>query len=414
MATDINHFMVTESGRINYDIYRREQHSSPWISQPAKVAWPEAMGDTIDNIMWERPYIDGTEKPWGPINISEDGTAGGCIPPVDDIAFAQTLRRTSLYHKAVHSPKFCVTDLLYTGKREAQMRNVEWGLSDMVRLYWVNWNRDGFTRWARKYVIEGSLLNYTDESDLEKFLPTPSTSRLTNGVLDHFYNMLTLEQGQRHAVSTQNGKPIYGLVTDQLTSRFLIRGDANIREDFRYGAVDELLKPLGVTHTYNGFIHMIDDMPPRYNFNQAAASDSESVLSSSTYTDPWEKVEPYELVDIGDGKYRKEVNPLWLAASYQDSYIYVREAYQLRVPSSITSVSKAKFDPQHYMGDFKWQNVINVNETDKDYNPDGTIGRFRGVMRAGVEPINPHVMFVMRHLVCPIDFGMVDCDSVSV
>ena len=52
------------------------------------------------------------------------------------------------------------------------------------------------------------------------------------------------------------------------------------------------------------------------------------------------------------------------------------------------------------MGDFTWQNVINLDENSDAYNPDGTIGRFRGVMRCGVEPINPHVMFVLRHKVC--------------
>lgn len=414
MANDINQFLVTESGRLTYDIYTREQHSSPWISQPKKIAWPEGIGETIDNIMWERPYIDGEEKAWGAMSLNDLTTANGgsCIPPADKIMFSQTLRRTSLFQKAVHSPRFCVTDLLYTGKREAQMRAVEWGLGDMVRLYWVNWNREGFTRWSKKYVIEGSLQNYTDETDGLTFPPVNTTSRLTNGVLDYFTGLLTLEQGHRHALSTQNGKPVYGLITDLFTSRFLIRGDDKIREDFRYGSADTLLLPLGVTHTYNSYVHMIDDMPPRYNFNAALASDSFSDPSASDFTDPWEKVEGYTLVAQGDGTYKKEVNPDWITAEAQDSFIYVKDAYQLRVPGSITSVSKAKFDPQQYMGDFKWQNVVNLDENSDAYNPDGKIGRFRGVMSAGVEPINPHVMFTLRHKVCPVDLGMVDCPSV--
>ncbi len=401
MANDINQFLVNESGRITYDIYIREQFSSPWISQPRKVAWPEGMGETIDNIMWERPYVT-TENAWGAMSIN-DGSGNTCIPPVDDVLFSQTLRRTSLYHKAVHSPRFCVTDLLYTGKREAQMRAVEWGLGDMVRLYWINWNRDGFTRWSNKYVIEPGL-SYTDESDGLSFPPVAATSRLTNGVLDYFYNLLTVEQGHRHALSTQNGKPIYGLITDQNTSRFLMRGDDAIREDFRYGKPDALLGPLGVTQTYNGFIHMMDEMPPRYNFN---ASLVESPTDNSA-TDPWVAVPPYVLDTSGDVD-KKVVNPDWLAAEYQDSFIYVKDAYQLRVPGSITGVSRAKFDPQAYMGDFKWQNVVNLDEDSDAYNPDGKLGRFRGVMASGVEPINPHVMFTLRHKVCPLDLGMVGC-----
>lgn len=403
MAQDINQFLVIESGRITYDIYIREQYSSPWISQPRKVAWPEGMGETIDNIMWERPYLVGAEAPWGAMSINHPPGPGNvppnvgnsCIPPVDNVMFSQTLRRTSLYHKAVHSPVFCVTDLLYTGKREAQMRAVEWGLGDMVRLYWINWNRDGFTRWSNKYVINPAL-DHTDETAGLAFPLFAPTSRLTNGVLDYFYNLLTVEQGHRHALSTQNGRPVYGLITDQNTSRFLIRGDDAIREDFHYGNPDALLKPLGVSHTYNGFIHMMDEMPPRWNFTAGA----------------WVSVPPYDLDDTDPTSIKKVVNPDWLTAAFQDSFIYVKDAYQLRVPGSITSVSRAKFDPQSYMGDFKWQNVINLDEASPAYNPDGKLGRFRGVMASGVEPINPHVMFTLRHKVCPVDYGLVDCPVV--
>jgi len=402
MANDINQFLVTESGRITYDIYMREQYASPWISQPKKVAWPEGMGETIDNIMWERPFISGSELPWGAMSLNEGAggynAGGSCIPPVDTVTFNQTLRRTTLFQKAVHSPRFCVTDLLYTGKREAQMRAVEWGLGDMVRLYWIKWNREGFTRWSNKYTIEPTLAHY-DETHGLTFPPVAPTSRLTNGVLDYFYNLLTVEQGHRHAVSTQNGRPIYGLITDQNTSRFLVRGDDAIREDFRHGEPDALLTPLGVTHTYNGFIHMMDEAPPRWSFNNALAIDGDPA------TDPWTEV-PHYVID-GDGK--KNVNPDWLTAGYQDSFIYVKDAYQLRVPGSITGVSRATFNPQTYMGDFKWQNVINTDASSAEYNPDGKLGRFRGVMASGVEPINPHVMFTLRHRVCPTDLGFVGC-----
>lgn len=422
MAHDINQFLVVESGRINYDIYERSQFTSPWITLPKKIAFPQGMGERIQNIMWERPYVQ-TEKEWAAMNLNEYASsdtgsgeqANSCIPPVDDVMFSQTLREFSLFHKAVHSPRFCVTDLLYTAKREMQMRAVENGLSEIVRLYWIKWNRDGFTRWAKKYVVEpGMAANYTDESDGMKFPYVNTTSRLTNGVLDYFYNLLTVEQGHRHALSTQNGRPIYGLITDQNTSRALIRDNDAIREDFHYGKPDALLQPLGVSVTYNGFIHMMDEAPPRWNFNADKDSDGSSSWSTvSGDVDPWVAVPHYILAERDDGTYEKIVNPAWLAAEAQDSYIYVREAYQLRVPGSVSSVSQAQFDPQNYMGDFKWQNVVNVDESSAAYNPDGKLGRFRGVLASGVEPINPHVMIVVRHQVCATDYGFVACTSDS-
>lgn len=399
---DINQFLVTESGRITYDIYVRTQYASPWISLPRKVAWPAGFGETITNIMWERPYTP-VRNAWGSMAMN-DGIGNNCIPPVDDVLFHQTLRTTSLFHKAIHSPYFCVTDLLYAGKREAQMRAVEQGLADTTRLEWIEWNREGYTRFANKYVATTNL-PHTDESDGLVFPAIPATSELTNGILDYFTNLLLTEQGHRHALSTQNGRPVYGLITDQNTMRKLIRDDDSIREDFRYGAPDKLLQPLGVSHTYNGFVYLMDEAPPRYNFDPDLVESPDD-----PDTDPWVRVDPYVLDTSNPANPKKIVNPAWLSAEYQDSFIYVKEAYQLRVPPSITSVSQAKFDPQHYMGDFRWQNVINLDETSPAYNPDGKLGRFRGVLAAGVEPINPHVMYVIRHKVCPGNLGLVDCE----
>lgn len=403
MANDLNTFLVEEENRVMYNIYRREQYSSPWISLPRKVAWPEGIGSTFDNIMWERPRISGVEADWEQIDFSTLNNNNACIPPVDNVEFEQTLRRTALYHKAVHSPKLCVTDLLFTAKRDKQLQNVEWGLADTVRLYWIKWNRDGFTKNARKVVIKLGLPE-NDETHGMVFPQEAATSKLTNGVLDYFYGELTLEQGHRHALSMQGSRPVYGLITDQFTSRSLTKGDDAVREDFRYGKPDHLFLPPGVSHTYNGFIHMIDDAPPRWNFNTALAGDAGGLSDSgdSEFTDAWEPVPHYV-----DG----EVNPAYRTAEYQDSYIYVKEAYQLRVPNSIAGVSMSKYDPQKFMGEVTWRNVVNMDASSNEYNPDGKIGRYRCVMTAGVEPINPHVMFVLRHKVCDATemLGLVGC-----
>lgn len=405
MAQDINQFLVTESGRLTYDIFERTQYSSPWIHLPKKVAWPQGMGEELTNIMWERAYIEA-EAAWAPMSLN-DGTGNSCIPPVDIVKHSQTLRSFSLSHKAVESQKFCVTDLLYTGKREAQMAAVERGLADQVRLIWIKWNREAYTRWANKYVVEPGMA-HTDESDGLKFPPIASTSPLTQGVMDYFYEILTVEQGHNHALSMQNGRPVYGLITDQGTSRWLKRGDEAIREDWRQSSkADTLLDPLGVVYTYNGFVHMIDEAPPRYNFNPSLYE----TPSDNPNTDPWIPV-PHYILDTSDPtRPVKVVNPAWLAAEFQDSFIYVEGAYQLRVPGSIAGVGGASFTPQSYMGTFEWVNVRNVDKLSDAYNPDGKIGFFRGVLASGVEGINPHVMFVLRHKVCPGPLGLVACPT---
>ncbi len=169
---------------------------------------------------------------------------------------------------------------------------------------------------------------------------------------------------------------------------------------------------MGVSHTYNGYIHMIDEAPDRYNFDAELDGDAtgagEDTIGDADYTDPWVPVPHYTLENNGSRK-RKIVNPAWLTAGFQDSFIYVKGAYLLRVPGSITGVASATFETQKYMGDYQWQNVKNLDRNSDAYNPDGKMGNFRGVLASGVEAINPHVMFVLRHKVCGTDLGSVGC-----
>jgi|TARA_R110002110_G_scaffold83288_1_gene216189 hypothetical protein len=391
-AATIDNYLAVESGRLTYDIYQRTLYSSPWLSLPKKVAWPQEMGETISNVMFERPYV-ATETAWTAVSFN-DASGNSCIPPSDTVSFHQTLREMQLFHKSVYSPRFCVNDLLFTGARQKQMESVIRALNEQVRYYWIKWNRDNWTEWSNKVIAEPGL--DTTEEGSATFGTTEATSQLTNGLLDHFYETLILEQGSMHSLSTQNGRPIFGLITDQVSSRRLTRDDDAIREDFRKSSRrDELLGPLGVSHTYNGFIHMIDDMPPRYTF------------AGGVYT----LVEPY-ILDSSDATNPKlAVNPAWRSAGFQDSYIYLRNAIQFRVPASVTGVSKAKFNPQNYMGDFRWLNIQNDDDTSTAYNPDKTIGRFRGVMMSASEGINPHLMFTIRHKVCTSDLGLTDCPA---
>jgi len=393
MAANIDQYLATESGRLTYDIYQRTLYSSPWLSLCKKTAWPQEMGEKVSNVMFERPYV-ASSNDWDALSFN-DGTGNSCIPPADLVEFHQTLREMQLYHKAVYSPRFCVNDLLFTGARQRQMESVITALNEQVRYEWIKWHRDNWTLWSNKIVAEPGLAEGGDEGT-STFAAVEPTSQLTNGILEYFYETLIIEQGMPHALSVQNGRPIFVLITDQVTSRRLTRDDDAIREDYRHsGERDLLLKPLGVSHTYNGFVHMIDDMPPRYTY------------SGGVFT----KVEPYILDSSDPSNPKLAVNPAWRSAEYQDSYIYVRNAIQFRVPSSVTGVSKAKFNPQNYMGDFRWLNVQNDDESSDSYNPDKTIGRFRGTLMSASEGINPHLMFTIRHKVCPSDLGLVGCSA---
>jgi hypothetical protein len=50
------------------------------------------------------------------------------------------------------------------------------------------------------------------------------------------------------------------------------------------------------------------------------------------------------------------------------------------------------FNPQNYRGEFKW-----VNIPDRQTNPDGNVGYFRGVVANGARPIFPQYGYAILH-----------------
>ena len=154
----IDQFLAVESGRLTYDIYQRTLYTSPWLALPKKVAWPQEMGEKVSNVMFERPRIT-TSSPigdWTALAFNDD-SGNSCLPTADEVVFKTTLREMQLYHKAVHSPRFCVNDLIFTGARQAQMGNVVKALQEQVRLHWIERHRDEFAKWSNKVIAEPGI-----------------------------------------------------------------------------------------------------------------------------------------------------------------------------------------------------------------------------------------------------------------
>jgi hypothetical protein len=81
-------------------------------------------------------------------------------------------------------------------------------------------------------------------------------------------------------------------------------------------------------------------------------------------------------------------------------------------PRPISTVgSGTSFQPQSYVGDFKWLNVQNVDSESAYYNPDMEWGFYRAKMMSATKPIFPEHGIVIRHLRCPSDIGHQACPA---
>lgn len=385
----IDNYLVTETGRITYDMTDRTFYASPWLTFFEKKFFPKNMGDVVSNVMFERPFVN-TPVDFANVTLN-NGSGNSCLPPTEVITFSQTLREYGLKHKAFESPDFCVNDMMFAGAPSKQMENIMDAMEEIVRMTWVDFNRSAYDNICTKYILDATLTN-TGEGEAWDDTSLP-TGYLTQDVLKYFYETYILEQGSKFAFTQSNGKPVLGLVTDMISSDRIIKGDADIREDYRNSSKkDDLLAPLGITHVYGGYIHLIDEMPDRYNWD---AVNSE-----------WDLVPRY-VVDNTDPLHpTREVNPAWRNAEYQTSYILTPAAMTIRVPDISTHVGDADFAARDYTGKFSFKNI--EHRTD---NPDKSIGFFRSIIMAGHESVRPQLAIAIRHKVCPPNFTPTACDN---
>ena len=385
---DIEQLLITESGRIGPDIYRKTLNTSPWLKLVKQDTWPDEMGDTLSVLTFERTLANSLT--WANVtsNTLPGGANGGnCVPAAQEVPFAQTTRSYALQQSALESPMVCVNDLRFALKRKEQLSNMFDILKENTSWAWQERYRDEYTRVSEHKIVATSTMV---DQPLAFATAAPAVSRLTQGMLDRVYLQLVRDGAGNNPMGRQNGRPEFTIICSPETSDQLLRDDDSIRQDYRWnsGVVNELLAPLGVERSFRGFYHLIDMFPNRYNLVGSA----------------WVKVPPYIASAATKGQ-KFLVNPLYELATHEDTIVFHQDVYTSLIPAPISSPGgNTKFDPVSYRGDFKWLNIPHRTE-----NPDGTLGFFRGILSNGTKPIRPEWGYVIRHLRCAPKLGLVAC-----
>ncbi len=87
----------------------------------------------------------------------------------------------------------------------------------------------------------------------------------------------------------------------------------------------------------------------------------------------------------GSTRRRWIVNPAYDTAEFEEAFIMHPEVMKSLIPKPITSPGgNTRFDPVSYRGDFRFLNI-----PDRNTNPDGNYGFFRGVLASGSKPCRP-------------------------
>ena len=381
----INTAIVRETGRIGPEISTRVVPNTPWVALTPRAPWEDPMGLIQTNMMFERMLPANDAEAWANVAIS-DGNTNNCLPPTEILTWGQTLRTWQMQKIAKETEEFCVEDLRSAFQMAKVMQEYTDGLATVSRWVWENRDRNEYIRLCLHQVTEGPESGFN--LNATSFDPAnPPTSRLTWGTLERIYSQL-MREGVAGVGFNGVGAPVLPLLTDEVTTRDLIRQDPELRSDFRFayegkGETSPLLAPFFSSGmSYNGFKPMVDFFPQRFE------------IVGGQYV----RIPPFTTPLATTKGTKRDLNVNYINASYQVSVIHVRDVLMQHVPSPVTTVgSKMRFSPVDYMGDFKW-----IMESPGSHcNPDGTIGRFRGVFASATEPLHPELGYAIMHKNCP-------------
>jgi hypothetical protein len=378
-ANNITDILVRESGRYGTDIYKRVFATSPWIHLTPRDVFPEAMGEIISVLTYERNAPDDTTDDWTSVTVVDGADGGACLQEADEVEIGSTTRTYGLKRKTLKGPKFCAEEQRSVFALREQLESITKILAGRTKLEWDKRNRAEYFRMCQYKQVCDDSADFTDTQATAYDGTQTADTILTQGFLDKWKPKLIRDGAGETAMSKHNGAPVLSLVCSAETSEHIIRDYGDNQDDLRWGQPSELLRQIGVERIYRGFHHIIDPYPRRFT------------LADNTYTE----VAPFVRVAASKG-YKYKVNPDWEAATYEESFIFDRGVYTQLIPKPVTNPHpNFKFDPISYMGDWKLLNIL-----DEDTNPRGNIIFHHGVLASATKPISPELGVAFIHLRC--------------
>jgi hypothetical protein len=378
---DVNQQLQYESGRIGEMVAAKVIAKDPWNRLVTQEEFPAGMGYALTTLIQERSVIpDTSNAAWSDIGPN-DGTGSTCNPTEQLLQYARSTKSYNIQQAAVRSPGLCVNDLRVAWQAEQQLAGEYKILVENTGWFWSNRYRDEFIRLAGNKIVVDTTDTYTfSTSGSDEPIPaSPAQYALDQGMLDAWYLDLNRDNAEGYYAMV-DAMPQYALVCSPETSKYLQKQNADVRQDLRFSSeVDDLITPFGTRWAYSGFIHLIDNQAPRYEF-----VDGEYV-----------RVPFYISVPASYG-FKAIVNPAYKTAPYEGSIIYNTNVYTSRVLQTITRPGgNTSFDPVNYRGDFTWLNI-----RDNGCNKLGNQGYFFGIFAQGSEAKRTEWGYLVIHLRC--------------
>jgi len=422
-CSTVNDLFSRETNRFSVDVWERYSVDGPWGRLTRVGKFPQGMGTTLTEITVERVLSGSFENSWANVGTSGDGIAdgnvsNGCVPSPTNLSFGQTYRTWNLQTQSYQTPCICLDDLKTSFQIESQIAKTVEQLTQLTKTVLDNRRRSAYLQITNK-IQSGYNTEYTFNSnssipstasggDLNYCvngtsvgLPAPSY-QLSQDQLDELRVVLIRDGAGHNALGKENGAPVLGLVTSPETSRQLLRNNSDLRQDIRYATPSELIAPLGVDRSFQGYYHLVDMEVPRFTYSTPTYNSS-GVLTSGG----WTQIYPFVSTSTNKGIAWNH-NPAYDVAPYEAAFIFHPDVYEEAVQQVGPNIPGAAFDdyPYYYSGQFFWLNI-----RDAVQNPLGKIGRWLAVFQNGTRPIAPYLGRTIIHKRCANDYSQVGCTN---
>lgn len=380
---NIEPMFVQDASRIQGDVYNIMRVRGRVSALIKKDTLPQGMGFNFSTPVTQRSNRTGGSG-WVAVQ-PEEGDGNNCAPTPGTTTSAIDLLTWAAYQRVETSDTICLTDAWSAYDFKQQVANKRQQFISTIVDLWEDRDKALFYQNSQHKIVFNSSLSQSSGATMPD---VEATYQINQNLLDTLYTQIIQDGGGEEAYAMKDAAPLLPLITSSEGHRTIIKGDTSTREDFRFadqgeGSNATLLKSWNVDSSYGGYMHIIDNKMPRWNFEGGA------YVEVPFYTT--------QAATIGT---KLILNPAYVNAGYEDAYIWHPDVVHRMVPKPVSTIgADTSFPAYNYNGQVIWRNP--------DVNLDGTINLMKNMgfwaaqMYAAYKPIKPQYGYVIRWKRCP-------------
>ncbi len=322
-------------------IYRSASYKSIWMNVPQRGTYQ--LGQGVTHSVFAIGNVEPTAlESWGAISLATGTGQGACANNWNDVewGFDESTYAPEIFQ--LRGPVVCRKDLMFSHDVDSFLRGYVQEITKRAQRTWELKYEATHIALSRKAIatadFEDSFKSQSALTGLDQ-----ATCELTMEMLEIIATYL-VEDGattpdSNGFITLEDAGPIFSLYVGMQTSQRILRQNADLRQDYRWGDADTLIKRVGANRVIGNFRHIINQRPRRYTF------------SGGTYT----YVAPYITATGGEDatKGTKQIiNPSWRTAPYEGADILAPHLFISEVAPPLNSAGGLNFDPASYMGEW--------------------------------------------------------------